>query len=454
MKSLSVFLALAFIIAGCSQHAGNDKSERIAAVVNGAEITKREVDFLYQRAANPKADSTTATNQRRSILAGLVRSELLAQQATKMKIDQSPEFILGLHDARRRLLAELAEEKIASTAKPVSQETVQQIISDNPNLFADRKLLVYEEIFVACVDVPFLQSLNSSARKGVSLTELLEAVKRKAVPFQRGTKTLTTDQIDQNLLKVLITLKPYQPVVVQVEDKFSMILMLYTAVPIPLEGKTAELAASNLANTRQRSIAISETMGGVLDHSTITYASEFKTKTTANSEKEQAVAMPVPDAVRAHNKLNQQIKLTALLTLSFTSAMLLFFGSKSILLGKLWLPRLWPAPKENALSGAIPYDYDVYEVSPAVKLTLFFLGVSTVVVVAWHLFLVWDAIPFWMMVCSLGTGILMATVASHLFNLHALNKWTTKIPWFHWMQVVFFVIILGTSVFVTIQILI
>ncbi len=447
MKSLSVVLALAFVIAGCSQHADNDKSERIAAIVNGVEITQREVDFLYQHAATPNADSTSVTNQRRSILASVVRAELLAQQAKKMKIDQSPEFILALHDARRQLLADMAEEKMASTAKPVSQETVQQIISDNPNLFAERKLLVYEEIFVSGVDVPFLQSLNSAARKGASLNELLDAVKRKAVPFQRGTKTLTTDQIDPNLLKVLITLKPYRPVVVRVEDQFSMILMLHAAVPIPLEGKAAERAASNLLNTQQRSNVIAQTMGEALDNSTITYIGEFKPKTTTNREKLQSIALPVPDAVRAHNKLNQHIKLTALLTLSFTSAMLLLFGSKSILLGKLWLPRLWPAPKKNALSGAIPYDYDVYEVSPAVKLTLFFLGVSTVVALAWHLFLRWDTIPFWMMVFSLGTGILIATGASHLFNLPALRKWTTKIPWFHWIQVVFFKLLLLTEVY-------
>ncbi|TLU81959.1 MAG: peptidyl-prolyl cis-trans isomerase, EpsD family [Chlorobium sp.] len=446
LKSFFIYLFIAFTIAGCSQHTGNDKSGRVAAVVNGVEITQREVDFLYQRTAAPGADSLSAFNQRRSILAGLVRAELLAQQATKMKVDQSPEFVIALHDARRRVLAGLAEEKIASTAKPVSPENVQQIISDNPTFFADRKLLVYEEILVSGVDVPFLQSLNVSASKGASLSQLLDAVKAKAIPFQRATRTLTTDQIDPGLLKVLNTLKPNVPVVARVENKFSMILMLHTALPIPLEGKTAELAAANLANTQQRNVAFSQKMRAVLDGSKITYFGEFKPDAVAPKWKKQVVALPVPDAVRAQEQLMQQAKLAASLVISCTAAMLLFFTAKCILVGKLWLPRLWPAPKLNITSGK-SYDYNVYPASRKNKLIVYFIRASSFLPLFYHLSLLWDSIPFWMIPLSLIIGILVGTGVSYLFSLQLLKKWAKKLRWFRWIQIVMFDLLLLTGVF-------
>ena len=128
MKSFFVFFLFAFVIAGCSPHAGDGSDGRVAAVVNGVEITQREVDFLYQRASAPGASESVKRDQRRSILAGLVRAELLAQQAAKMKLDQSPEFPIALYNARRGVLAGLAEAKIVSTAKPLSQETIQTVV--------------------------------------------------------------------------------------------------------------------------------------------------------------------------------------------------------------------------------------------------------------------------------------------------------------------------------------
>ena len=421
-------------------------------MVNGVEITQREVDFLYQRTAAPGADSLTIFNQRRSILAGLVRAELLAQQATKMKVDQSPEFVIALHDARRRVLAGLAEEKIASTAKAVSPETVQQIISDNPNFFADRKLFVYEEILVSGVDLPLLQSLNASAGRGASLTQLLDAVKAKATPFQRTTKTLTTDQIDPGLLKVLNTLKPNMPVVARVENRFSMILMLHTVLPIPLEGKTAEFAAANLANTQQRNVVFSQKMRAVLDGSKIIYFGEFKPDAVAPKWKKQAVALPVPDAVRAQEQLIQQVKLASSLAISFTAAMLLFFVAKCILVGKLWLPRLWPAPKQKIASSK-SYDYHVYPATRKNKLLVLVIGASGFLPLAYHLRLLWDAIPFWMIPLTLIIGILVGTGVSYLFGLQLLKEWAKKFRWFRWVQIVIFEVLLLTGVLLALRLL-
>ncbi len=439
MKSFFIFLLLALTIAGCSQHAGDGGDGRVAASVNGVEITQREVDFLYQRTSTPGASESVKRDQRRNILAGLVRAELLAQQAVKMKLDQSPEFPIALYNARRGVLAGLAESKIVSTAKPLSQETIQTVVEENPNLFAQRKLLVYEEVIIQGVNVPFLESLNASAGKGASLTALLDEVKAKTIPFRRTTRTLTSDQIEPAILKILSTARANVPVVMRVADKFSMMLMLHTVVPIPLEGQAAEQAAANLINARQRNIAFSQKMTDVVDDAKISYFGEFKPDAPGSKGKQQTVALPTPDPARATSKLYRQIRFAALLTFSFTVAMLILTVSMLILRGKLWVPRLWPTRKKESPE----FDYHDYQASLLVELTLILIAISTLSALGYLLYLLWHTIPFWMMLVAAISGMVVGTGVSRLFALQQVQRFTQK---YSWVTVSLFCLFLGGTV--------
>ena len=454
MRSLFFFLILTFTIAGCSQHAGNGVNGRIAAVVNGVEITQREVNFLYQRTAPPGADESVARNQRRTILAGLVRAELLSQQASKMRLDQSPDFLIAMHDARRRVLAGLAEEEIASKARQVSPEIVKTIISNNPNLFAQRKLLVYDEVLIQGVNVPFLQSLNASAAKGVSLSGLLAMVQAQKIPFRRATRTLTTDQMEPAIVKVLSNAKVNVPVVARVEDKFSMILMLHTVVPVPLEGPAAEQSAANMLNNQQRAIAFSNKMRAVVDASKITYFGEYRPDAPGTKGRPQAVALPMADPERAQSIIRHQIAGVVSLCLSFTAAMLLLFASKSILSGTLWLPKLWPAPERNApTNSSAAFNYHVYRVSFLVQLALFLVTGLSLLAIGYNLLLLWDILAFWMIVCSIIAGLLIGTGASHLYVRSGVHRWAEKLRKFRWSPVMLVAgLLLASGALVTMRI--
>ncbi|MGB7510902.1 MAG: EpsD family peptidyl-prolyl cis-trans isomerase [Pelodictyon phaeoclathratiforme] len=443
MRPLFAILLFAVLFTGCSNHSGNEGSGRIAAVVNGVEITQREVEFIYQRSAVPGADEVTVYNQRRGILAGLVRAELLAQHGAKDAVDKSPDYLLALHDAQRRVLSGLVEEKIATAVKPISSETVERVIADNPNLFAERKLVVFEEVLISGVDVSFLQSLNASAGKGASLDALLDEVKARGIQFQRTTRTLTTDQIQPAILKVLFGSKPKVPVVIRVENKFSMILMLHTVVPVPLEGKAAVMAATTLLQAQQRNMVLSEKIKDLLDASKITYFGEFK---PGAKLKKQGVPLPIPDQERAASKRNRQIRFGVLLFFSFSFAMMLLTSMMQIQRGTLWLPRLWPARKKEI---PVVYNYEVQSISHIAELTLVFIGVSALFALAYHLHLLWDAIPLWMMAVALSTGILVGTGGSRLFALNVVQGFAEK---FGWLLVILFCLLLAVTVIVTLRI--
>lgn len=453
MRSLLVLLFLAFTVAGCSSHTGNGIDSRVAATVNGVEITQREVNFLYQRSAPPGGDATVARNQRRTILAGLVRGELLAQQATKMKLDKSPDFLLAMHDARRRVLAGFAEQEIASTAKGVSPEIVQQVITNNPNLFAQRKLLVYDEVLMQSVNVPFLQSLNASAANGASLSALLDLVKAQKVPFRQATRTLTTDQMEPAIFTVLSNSKVNRAVVARVADKFSMILVLHSIVPVPLEGQAAMQTAANQINNQQRSVAFSNKMRTVVDASKITYFGEYKPDAPGNKGN-QAVALPMPDPTRVQSQIRHQIAGSGSVAVSFTAAILLLFASKSFLSGTLWLPKLWPSRKKKASAdNAGAYKYHEHKVPILIKLPLFLIAGLCVVALGYHLLLLRDLLALWMISGSIVAGLLIGTGTSHLYVRTGLHRLTEKMRKFRWVPVMLFAaLLLSAGLVVTMRI--
>ena len=202
--SLFFYLVLfAFTIIGCSPEPEKKDAGRIAAVVNGVEITQREVAALYERTATTGVNDEVRRNQERAILAGLVRGELLAQKAVADKMDRSPEFVLILHEARRQVLAGMAEKSMLASLKPLPDEALQSVVKQNPLIFGERKLLVYEQVLMPVVDVPFLQTLNDAAGKGASLSQLVDSIKAKKLKFQQVTQTQSTDQMQPAIARIL-----------------------------------------------------------------------------------------------------------------------------------------------------------------------------------------------------------------------------------------------------------
>lgn len=446
MRPLLFIFLFAVLIAGCSKHAGNEDSGRIAAVVNGVEITQREVEYIYQRGAVAGTDEVAARNQRRNILSGLVRAELLAQQGAKMGLEKSPEYLLALHDSRRRALAGLAQEKLVSDVQPVTPDIVQRVIDGNPNLFGVRKLFVFDEVVISGVDLPLLQSLNVSVGKGASLADLLDAVKVRGFSFQHSVKTMTSDQIQPAILKVLSDSKSNVPVVIRVEDRFSMILMLHSITPVPIEGKAATDAATKMIVMQRKNAVLMQKLAEVLDASKITYFGEYKTDSAG--VKSGIALLPTADRDRAAGIMTHRFRLAVSLGIAFMGLMLLLFMDKTVLTGKVWkFPLRIPVSESNEAKG---YDYDVYEVSFLARLVIFLISGLALVSMGYQLVLIWSQLPFWVMALAVFAGLFMGIGSSNIFSLSRFRRWTYAFRWF--LLCCFFLIVI-VALLVTMRII-
>ena len=150
-----LMLSLGAFLAACTDKTKTpvDKPQ-VAAVVNGTEIMQREVDLIYKRIEVPGTPAPIATAQRRAILADLVRTELLAQQAVAEKLDKASDLEVDAQLARRQSLARLTEHRILEGVSPLPPDVLKKLVEANPIAFAQRKALVLDEMALEKADKP------------------------------------------------------------------------------------------------------------------------------------------------------------------------------------------------------------------------------------------------------------------------------------------------------------
>ncbi|AAM71948.1 MAG TPA: peptidyl-prolyl cis-trans isomerase, EpsD family [Chlorobaculum sp.] len=421
-KITSLFFVLLFaILVGCSEKSAQESNSGVAAVVNGVEITNRQIDYFYQRTAMPGMSAEDSANLKRRILSDLIRIELLAGKAKEMKLDNNPDYSMALYAAQKNVLAGLAERKLAGNQAPVTPDQAESVVQNAPQLFAGRKLYVFEEVIFPGVDMPLLESLDAMATNGAPLSGLLDELKAKKKPFNSSLKALTSEQLPAPILAVLNKLKPNTPQVVRSGDKVSVILVLHDAIPAPLEGDPARRAAAAMIEANQRNQALSKAMQELLDNAKITYYNEYAK--TADG-KDKLSALPVPDANKATRELYKKIILGSGLTASFTLTIMMLTAVMRTFYSMLWLPRLWPGSANDAERTAT---FDIRHTTPLSRqIYLFALLLLIAVVIIFELVLVWSKLAILAMLAYIAGGIIVGVFASYLLNVGISRGWSRK----------------------------
>jgi EpsD family peptidyl-prolyl cis-trans isomerase len=142
MRWLEGLLALA-LLSGCGaqrdkEAAAKDAAGRLAARVNGTEITMQQVGSTRSLDASP-----------RQALDQVIDRELLVQEALRAGLDRDPRVLKSLEESRRQVLAQAWLEQAAAKKAAASAEEVRAFYAENPALFAQRRIYKLREITVA-----------------------------------------------------------------------------------------------------------------------------------------------------------------------------------------------------------------------------------------------------------------------------------------------------------------
>jgi EpsD family peptidyl-prolyl cis-trans isomerase len=133
-----------FTLAACDK-AGKAPEGQVVATVDGTEVTVHELNAevagIGNRAAGapPKLVESVALQR-------VIERKMLANEASKLKLDKNPQFLLAKQRADEGMLVQALQASIQQKVQPTTREAAQKFVADNPQVFGDRKIFTLDQI--------------------------------------------------------------------------------------------------------------------------------------------------------------------------------------------------------------------------------------------------------------------------------------------------------------------
>ncbi len=135
-------VALLAVLGACDRD--KTPSGQVVATVNGEDITVHELNSELQLLRAP-AEAPRKTVESVA-LARVVERKMLADVARKRGLDKNPQYLLAQRRVDEGLLVQALQSDISGKVPATTREAAQKFIGENPNLFAERKILTIDQI--------------------------------------------------------------------------------------------------------------------------------------------------------------------------------------------------------------------------------------------------------------------------------------------------------------------
>lgn len=245
MKAGTLILTGAVVVSmtlgGCSQIkklVGGKPSGQVVATVNGEEITSLELRQEMGGFASRDPKIVKLAQQR--ALQQIIMRRLLAQKAKADKLDKTAEYTLQVRRGEETLLAQTYERKLASASSTPSRQDAQTFIESNPGRFAQRRILVVDQLITA----PSPKITPDSLKPLKTLEEVKVLLQQNNLPFQENVVSIDTLSADSRMVGQIDHLPPGEVFVVPQNGALTFNRISSTR-PVPFTGDAAVRYATN-----------------------------------------------------------------------------------------------------------------------------------------------------------------------------------------------------------------
>ncbi len=147
VKTLTVSLSLAVLLAGCRK--GQDASDdRVVAKVGDGRITAKDLEEKLAEQPPFIRSRYTTLEQKKEFVENLVRFELLVQEARKQKLDQDPEVRATLEKLMVQKLMRQQAERPTATSAPTGEE-LEAFYREHQSEFVRPERVRVSQVFLA-----------------------------------------------------------------------------------------------------------------------------------------------------------------------------------------------------------------------------------------------------------------------------------------------------------------
>lgn len=265
----SVAVSVCLLLAACGNKEPNGQ---VVATYSGGEITTTD---LHNELGNFQASSPQARKQaEQQALNNILARKVLAKAAEKAGINKTPEFAQqedALHEA---LLVRSWQSQIAKITPPPSRTEVDKFIGDHPDLYAQRKVWVVDQVIFPASNDP---SLTQALRPLNTLDEIIAALNGRGIPFKRGDGQIDALAAGPDVSAEIEKLPPGAVFIVRNGNNFVANQIRETRVT-PFTGDPAIRQATALLKTQRTNEAIKRQFGSVLGEAKkkIKYAKDYQ----------------------------------------------------------------------------------------------------------------------------------------------------------------------------------
>ena len=141
--ALAAGVALLALLGACDSKT-KAPSGQVVVTVNGQDVTVHELNSELQLL---RAPADAPRKQVESVaLARVVERKMLSDAARKRGLDKNPQYLLAERRVEEGLLVQALQADIAKAVPATTREAAEKFIGENPNLFANRKILTIDQI--------------------------------------------------------------------------------------------------------------------------------------------------------------------------------------------------------------------------------------------------------------------------------------------------------------------
>lgn len=202
MKTRTITLLLATVaslgLAACGKDEKGPEGQ-VVATVDGKDVTIHEVNAEIA-GMGPQAQTAPRKLVEAVALSRVIERKMLANEARGKKLDQSPNFVLTKARADENLLVQALQADVAGKVPQTPREAAQKFISDNPVMFADRRIMTLDQI-------QFLRTpaqANLPLKDAQTMQEVEKILIENNVDYRRAPQQIDTLVLDPRLSQEFI----------------------------------------------------------------------------------------------------------------------------------------------------------------------------------------------------------------------------------------------------------
>jgi EpsD family peptidyl-prolyl cis-trans isomerase len=282
MRRIATFLILLPFVAGCGKDAAQKPTTQVAAKVNEDEITIHQVNAVLARAPNLSVEGVERA--KREILEHLIDQQLAVQQAIGKKLDRSASVQQALAAARSEILARAYFEQVAAAQATPSDEETKGYYAEHPELFAQRRVFILEEI-AAALSPDQQREARARALKARGMKEIADWLQSRSIAFTPSRAVRAAEQVPMELLPRLQAAKEGEILAVEGPGNRVQWIRVVTSKAESVEESVAAPRIQQFLRNRRASEAIAREKKQLRAGAKIDYAGEFVSNAAAAVEK-------------------------------------------------------------------------------------------------------------------------------------------------------------------------